>query len=189
VSGYFAANPGATIEVDHLIGCNMSFRRTALEDSGGIPAWPAGVSALREDLFLSLRVRNAGWQLLFNPRAAVRHVGAPQARGRRFDLRYDFTGIRNHVFVLTAHFGVRSPMPWRYIGSVLRKRARLLTGNFARVSLVPVSAVVGFWRGLQYRIEFRSREPTGATPRYGDRSSRGLARRGFVESSRHEDLR
>ena len=155
LTGFFAADPGEVIDVDHLIGCNMSFRRVSLEECGGIPAWPAGVSALREDLFVSLRVRDAGWRLVFNPRAGVRHIGAPQARGRRFDLRYDFNGNRNHVFVLVAHFGLRSPIVWRFAASLLRQRTRSVAGAAVRLSLAPLSSAVGMWRGLRYRAASR----------------------------------
>ena len=151
LTGFFAADPGKTIEVDHLLGCNMSFRRAALDACGGIPTWPAGVSALREDLFLSLRVRRAGWKLLFNPRAGVRHIGSPQARGRRFDLRYDFTGLRNHMFVLVAHFGIRSPVVWRCVKCLLRERTRAFAGTSSRLATSPISITIGMWRGLRYR--------------------------------------
>ncbi|MCU0309559.1 MAG: glycosyltransferase [Acidimicrobiales bacterium] len=157
LTGFFAADPGEEIEVDHLIGCNMSFRRAALEDSGGIPAWPAGVSALREDLYVSLRVRDAGWRLVFNPRAGVRHIGAPQAKGRRFDLRYDFNGNRNHMFVLVAHFGPRSPVPWRFCRTLVVGRSRALVGAASRLLAVPVSIGIGTAKGLAYRKSRRSR--------------------------------
>jgi len=154
VTGNFAADPGHDVDVDHVIGCNMSFRREALTDSGGIPDWPAGVSSLREDLFLSLRVRDAGWRLRFTPRAGVFHVGAPQVKGRRFDLRYDFTGIRNHLFVLVVHFGPTSPYVRRAIATTLARSsaqaARSTAGALARPLAALAGVVVGVWRGLTY---------------------------------------
>jgi GT2 family glycosyltransferase len=155
LTGNFAADPGHDVDVDHVIGCNMSFRREALEAAGGIPDWPAGVSALREDLFLSLRVRRAGWRLRFTPRAGVRHIGAPQVKGSRFDLRYDFTGTRNHVFVLVAHFGVRSPYVWRALaatsGQASTRAARSVAGGLGRLGAAWAGMVVGLWRGVTYR--------------------------------------
>ncbi len=155
LTGNFAADPGHDVDVDHLIGCNMSFRRPALESAGGIPDWPAGVSALREDLFLSLRVREAGWRLRFTPRAGVLHIGAPQVRGRRFDLRYDFTGTRNHLFVLVAHFGVRSPYVWRAVAATGRqsgtRAARSVAGGVGRLVAAWAGMAVGLWRGITYR--------------------------------------
>jgi GT2 family glycosyltransferase len=154
VTGHFAADPGRDLDVDHLIGCNMSFRREALAASGGIPEWPAGVSALREDLFLSLRVRDAGWRLRFTPRAGVFHVGAPQVKGRRFDLRYDFTGVRNHLFVLVVHFGIRSPYVRRAIATTLARSSAQATRSAVGALARPLAALagvgVGLWRGLTY---------------------------------------
>jgi GT2 family glycosyltransferase len=154
VLGNFAADPGHDLDVDHIIGCNMSFRREALADSGGIPAWPAGVSSLREDLFLSLRVRDAGWRLRFTPRAGVFHVGAPQVRGRRFDLRYDFTGVRNHLFVLVVHFGPTSPVVRKAVATTLARStaqaARSTAGALARPLAALAGVLVGLWRGLTY---------------------------------------
>ena len=155
LTGFFAADTGSAIDVDHLIGCNMSFRREALVESGGVPAWPAGVSALREDLFLSLRVRDTGWRLRYNPRAGVLHIGAPQAHGRRFDLRYVFNGSRNHYFVLVAHYGLLAPIVWRSIWTTQRGQAvstiRVVGKAVAQAALVPAGTLVGIWRGVQFR--------------------------------------
>jgi len=154
VTGNFAADPGRDLDVDHIIGCNMSFRREALAQSGGIPAWPAGVSSLREDLFLSLRVRDAGWRLRFTPRAGVFHVGSPQVKGRRFDLRYDFTGVRNHLFVLVVHFGPTSPIVRKAIATTLGRSSaqavRSTAGALARPLAALLGILVGVWRGLTY---------------------------------------
>jgi len=155
LTGNFAADPGKVLTVEHLIGCNMSFRREAILQSGGIPAWPAGVSALREDLLLSLRIRDAGWGLVFNPAAAVLHIGAPQARGKRFDLRYEFTASRNHIFVLVSHFGPASPILARYAVATARAHVQKFLhptlGTVPRALLSLLGGVVGLWRGIQFR--------------------------------------
>jgi GT2 family glycosyltransferase len=153
-TGYFAADPGSSISVDHLIGCNMSFRRRALEEAGGIPDWPAGVSAVREDLLLSLRVSRAGWTLRFNPKAVVRHIGAPQARGRRFDLRYELTATRNHIFVLAHHFGFRHRLPPRAVVAVISGHAREVRTRGARAVPRLVAASLGVVLGLYRAVTF-----------------------------------
>jgi GT2 family glycosyltransferase len=170
MTGFFAADPGETVEVDHLIGCNMSFRRTALERSGGIPVWIGGTSAFREDLFISLRVRGAGWRLLYNPRAGVRHIGAPQPRGRRFDLQYEFTAARNHVFVLVAHFGLRSPIVLRSILSLLRDRTRRFAGSGVRLFSLPASLVIGITKGLEFRASERRAKSVAPKVQVADRA-------------------
>src|SRR3989442_1452455 len=63
------------VEVDWLGGCNMSFRRKALEQVGGFdPAYT--LTNTREDMDLSFRVKRAGWRVVFNPAMAVVHFSA-----------------------------------------------------------------------------------------------------------------
>lgn len=158
LTGFFGADPGQTIQVDHVIGCNMSFRRKALEESGGVPTWPAGVSGVREDLLLSLRVRAAGWTLLFNPRAAVLHVGAPQVVGRRFDLRYEYTTMRNHVFVLATHLGPGAPTLRRYAKVMAATYLRGMVGSITRTAVGSAGAIAGLVRALRFRDPNRGTE-------------------------------
>jgi GT2 family glycosyltransferase len=155
LTGNFAADPGKSIRVDHLIGCNMSFRRAALVESGGIPDWRAGISSVREDLFVCLRVRRAGYELRFSPRAAVTHIGAPQVKGRRFDARYEFATARNHVFVLACVYGIWSAITWRAVGSLVldgsRQCARTTAGAISR-SVASVSGIaIGLLRAARWR--------------------------------------
>jgi GT2 family glycosyltransferase len=105
IAGNFGADPGRTIEVDHVMGCNMSFRREVLAKLGGFREDYPGISGVREDTDMLLRVRGAGYKVLFNPRAVVEHVAAPQARGRRFDWRYRYFTIHNHLVLLRRHYG------------------------------------------------------------------------------------
>ena len=115
LTGHFAADPGRTLEVDHVIGCNMSYRRVVIEQLGGFREDYTGISGVREDTDMCLRVRRLGYRLLFNPRAVVDHVGAPQATGRRFDARYRFYASCNHALMLLRNFGLGSRTVWRYL--------------------------------------------------------------------------
>jgi GT2 family glycosyltransferase len=108
LTGYFAADPGATIEVDHGIGANMSFRRQALARLGGFRDDFFGVGAVREDTDIFLRLRALGYRAVFAPAAVVDHVGAPHVRGRRFDFRYLFWARHNHALLLARNFGLGS---------------------------------------------------------------------------------
>lgn len=101
LTGFFAADPGATIDVDHLLGANWSVRREALDATGGIRDYYPG-TCLREESDALLRMRRAGWRRRFTPTAVVRHVAAPYPTGERFDLRYTYFGHRNHVVLLAA---------------------------------------------------------------------------------------
>lgn len=114
--GFFAADPGRTIEVDHIMGCNMSFRRRVIEELGGFREDYPGISGVREDSDMSLRVRALGYKILFNPRACVDHIGAPQSKGQRFDVRYSFYSQRNHMVLLVRNFGWSSPIVLKYLG-------------------------------------------------------------------------
>lgn len=122
LTGYFAADPGRTIEVDHLLGANMSFRRSALEAIGGIRGNYPG-TCLCEESDISLRLRATGGRLLYTPRAVVRHMAAPYGiGGKRFDRRYLYYARRNHLVMLVRNFGWRDPMVRRYARSTMRQQ-------------------------------------------------------------------
>lgn len=115
LQGFFAANPKKMIEVDHLMGCNMSFRASVLSSLGGFREDFPGVSGLREDSDMCLRVKMSGHKVIFNPEAVVDHIGAPQVKGRRFDYRYTYFCARNHFVLLARNFGFRQSLIWRYL--------------------------------------------------------------------------
>lgn len=115
LSGFFAADPGQVIEVDHIVGCNMSFRRDVLAKLGGFREDYAGHSSMCEESDMCLRVRQIGYHILFNPRAVVDHLGAPQMQGKRFDWRYNYYSQRNHIMMLLRNFGLKSPLFRRYL--------------------------------------------------------------------------
>lgn len=108
LSGNFDADPGHPIEVEHIQGANMSYRRSVLALLGGIHDGYPG-TCLREESDLCCRVRSIGKTIVFAPGAVVDHVAAPYVRGKRFDLRYDYYGQRNHLVFLARNFGYRSP--------------------------------------------------------------------------------
>jgi GT2 family glycosyltransferase len=57
-------------EAEHIPGCNMAFRKSALEDVGGFDSryWIAG-----DDVEICWRLRQRGWTLGYNPSAIVWH--------------------------------------------------------------------------------------------------------------------
>ena len=120
LTGNFGANPGRLIEVDHLLGANMSFRRSALAALGGIRGNYPG-TCLCEESDISLRLKREGGTLVFQPAALVRHVAAPYTSGgKRFDRRYLYYARRNHVVLLARVYGWRDPLLRRYALSTVR---------------------------------------------------------------------
>ncbi|WP_289019458.1 glycosyltransferase family 2 protein [uncultured Ornithinimicrobium sp.] len=108
LTGNFAARSAGDVEVDHLLGANMSMRRDVIEELGGIRDFYPG-TCLREESDIALRARAAGYRLIYTPEAVVRHVGGTYARGRRFDLRYEYFGARNHAVLLRTAVGPDDP--------------------------------------------------------------------------------
>jgi GT2 family glycosyltransferase len=115
LTGFFAADPGRDLDVDHLLGANMSVRRSTVLELGGIRDLYPG-TCLREETDVVLRMREAGRRVVYTPAAVVRHVAGPYAKGRRFDLRYTFYSQRNHFALLASTVGVRDPRFRRFVG-------------------------------------------------------------------------
>lgn len=162
MTGNFAADPGRDIEVDHFIGCNMSFRRSILLDLGGLRADYPGTE-LREETDLCLRVRKMGYRLIFTPASRVDHEGAKQVRGVRFDTRYEYYAQHNHLMFLIRHRGVFSPVVWRYLAwngwrssiDFLRK----IAGAHVRLGANWCGALVGMLTGVRKRAYERRGKP------------------------------
>jgi GT2 family glycosyltransferase len=157
ISGYFSADPGRCIDVDHNIGCNMAFTRGVLRRLGGLRDDYKG-TAVREETDLCLRVTALGERIIFAPGAVVTHAAAPQARGRRFDLRYDYFGQRNHCQLLLRNFGLKDPRLARYLRITLKAaasgaKARLREGKpgaaVLRFAVVAAGTVTGTVAGLR----------------------------------------
>jgi GT2 family glycosyltransferase len=181
LTGHFAADPGRVVEVDHLLGANMAFRRSVLDQVGGIYDGYAG-TCIREETDLCLRVRGAGYRLLYTPDAVVEHVAGPYAKGQRFDLRYSYWTQKNHLILLIRNFGITDPMVRRFLvsswrttladGGVRLERARSrarrrelggaskAAGAAAlRTSVTAVASVTGVADGLRLRAADRRTQP------------------------------
>ena len=168
LTGNFGADPGRVIETDHMLGANMTVRADALRSIGGIHDHYPG-TCLREDSDLALRVKVAGWKVVFAPRAAVLHVAGEYAKGKRFDLRYRFYGARNHILLLTTVLGWGDPHLVRHLGRMLAgmaaeigsgvgaiahkpglvAKARSIVGGFARAGADLVGTVAGLGASIR----------------------------------------
>jgi GT2 family glycosyltransferase len=116
MTGNFAADPGHAIDVYHLLGANMSFRRSAIDQVGGIREGYSG-TCIREETDISFRVSRAGYRLVYTPDAVVEHVAGPYAKGQRFDLRYAYWAQKNHLILLIRNFGLRAPIVRAFLAS------------------------------------------------------------------------
>ena len=176
LTGYFAADPGRVVEVDHMLGANMSVRMSALRALGGIRDFYPG-TCLREETDIALRMRRAGMTIVYAPDAVVRHVAGEYARGRRFDARYRYYGARNHVVLLATTLGYRDPHVRRYlqqtlvsagrdvslgfrsIGDAKRRglasKARGVAGGVRRASLDLVGTCAGVFASLRATAQLR----------------------------------
>jgi hypothetical protein len=93
VIGNFDLPSDHPIEVDSLIGCNMSFRRDLLMKAGGFDANYKGTS-YRDDTDLSIRIRKFGCVLIYCPDALVWH----KYRGKLFGADWSYWYVRNNVY-------------------------------------------------------------------------------------------
>lgn len=119
LTGFFAADPGRDVEVDHFLGANMSMRRAVIDGLGGIRDHYPG-TCLREETDIALRARLAGYRLIYTPDAVVRHVAGDYAKGRRFDSRYVYYGSRNHLVLLSSTVGLGDARARRYLAVLAR---------------------------------------------------------------------
>jgi GT2 family glycosyltransferase len=179
ITGNFAADPGRTVSVDHLLGANMSFRRSVLDEIGGIHDGYGG-TCIREETDLCLRVAHAGYRLVYTPDAVVEHLAGPYAKGQRFDLRYAYWSQKNHLILLDRNFGPTHPIIRRYLSASMREtaadfrvrleRARVRgrdkdvggavrAGGAAvlRTLVIAAATVTGLWSGARLAGEDRRR--------------------------------
>jgi len=109
----FDGDPGGIIEVDHLIGCNMSYRKDVLDKIGNIDE-RFGYGG-RWETELAIRVKKAGYKILYNPKAVVNHLGAAREGVKRFSLIYQYRMNRNHMYMLVKNYGFFNKKTMLYI--------------------------------------------------------------------------
>lgn len=93
VIGNFDLPSENLIQVDSLIGCNMSFRRELLLKVGGFDENYAG-TGYRDDTDLCIRIRRLGYKLVYHPKALVWH----KFKGKHVSGEWSYWYVRNHVY-------------------------------------------------------------------------------------------
>jgi len=147
----FDADFKSRLSVDHIMGCNMSFRREVIGRLGGFREDYPGISGVCEDTDMCLRVKALGYKIVLEPAACVDHLGAPQVKGRRFDARYCFYGAQNNVVLMMRH---RKLFPRagrrfvvRMIGERTRNAVRAIGGELVRWMAFLAGLFCGIIRG------------------------------------------
>lgn len=100
------------IEVDTLIGCNMSFRRELLLKIGGFDENFMG-SCFRDDTDVSIRVKKLKCHLIYHPKAWVWH----KYKGKTVDRKWFYWYSYNHFYFCFKNF---KPVNTRKFISLLR---------------------------------------------------------------------
>lgn len=99
---------GAAREVELLKGANMSYRRRALEGIRFDERLRGSGAQVHNDMAFSMRVKRAGWKLVYDPLVAVDHYPAPRIGD---DQRHaqSTSAMRNASFNL--HLTLREYLP------------------------------------------------------------------------------
>ena len=138
----------ARCDIETLKGANMSLRRQALAEAG--PFDPGfGGTALLEDADLSVRVRRAGWRLVFAPDAGVDHLHLPVGGVRTGDPGATARWRLHNTARFVRRHGRRRDLPW-VLAVQLAIAARF--GVTTRDPSAPwrlARAFVAGWRGAE----------------------------------------
>ena len=91
------------IEVDSLIGCNMSFRKGVMKKVGGFDENFSG-NCFRDDTDYCVRIRKQGYKLLYQPKALVWH----KFKGKTANPQWVYWYIRNNTYFYFKHVFAQS---------------------------------------------------------------------------------
>jgi GT2 family glycosyltransferase len=132
------------IDVDHVPGGNMSFRRDLLHELGGFDERFGGTAYL-EETDVSVRVRRLGYRVCFQPAASLIHLRAPAGGCREEELGRRLYWY-SHNYVL---FTLKN-LPAVFWPTVLAERLVKLavTSTLQRCPSYFFLGLRGLWRGL-----------------------------------------
>ena len=171
LTGNFAADPGRIVEVDHMIGCNMSLRASVVARLGGFrDDMRPGPFGICEETELCIRARRLGGRLVFNPAVCADHVGARQPGGKRFSPKYSYYHVKNNFVMVIRNYGLGALAARHVVGigrQVGREFVRKVGGAVAHlvysgVGLVSGLAVGAYWLGRTGRDPARQDAPAQA---------------------------
>lgn len=141
----WSGHPADDQEADWLSGCNMSFRRAALERVGGFDEVYGAYGF--DDVDVCVRLRDAGWRLLSTRRLAVQHF--PSAINRQSLPRLVREEEARRVRLVRRAIGHRTAWRVRYLARFAYHLIALtLQGIVRGHPALAVSAIAGARRGL-----------------------------------------
>jgi GT2 family glycosyltransferase len=141
----WSSHPPSDQDADWLSGCNMSFRRVALEQVGGFDEGYGTYGY--DDVDVCLRIRQTGWRLISSRRLTVRHFPSALNRASLPDLVRD-EEARRVRFVRRA-IGHLTGWRVRYAARLACHMPALLLQGIARgCPSLPLRALAGARRGM-----------------------------------------
>ena len=170
LTGNFAADPGRVVEVDHMIGCNMSMRGSVVAQLGGFrDDMPPGPFGICEETELCIRAKRLGYRLIFNPQVCADHVGALQPGGRRFSPKYGFYHAKNNFVMVIRNYGVGT-LAMRHVLAIARQSGREFARKVGGALAHLICSATGLAAGFVVGVYWRSR--TGLSPVRSDAEGR-----------------
>ena len=141
------------IEVDHMQGCNMSFRKDVFDDVGPFDEIYTH-SSLRNESDFCLRARSKGHRLLYNPTVTVYHdeVASGGARMRKPSERTFYNVMNDTVFILKCRRVIKM-FSWRRFAlrQILILAFHLLSA-LTRADLTQLYAFPGMVKGFERAV-------------------------------------
>jgi glycosyltransferase involved in cell wall biosynthesis len=169
VDGEFRARTPGNVQVDHLKGCNLSFRLATLKEVGGyderIDGW-----AMRDETDVCVRIRNRGFKLLFSPTAVVEHFGLNLWSNQDVRLgppRNAFSGAKTTTYFAFRDLGFKAGLVWAayYVAFSGWHSLKASMRMIGMLVVTPIGCVVGLIEsrkpmrndGLRYDAQNTSR--------------------------------
>jgi cellulose synthase/poly-beta-1,6-N-acetylglucosamine synthase-like glycosyltransferase len=162
---------GSVREVDVLKGCNMSYRREAVDGIRFDVHLKGSGAQVYNDMDFSMCVKKAGWKLVYDPEVAVDHYPAPrydEDQRNRFNTLAHFNMVHNETIVLLRYLGVWKRIPYLIwavtVGMTsspgLIQWIRLMMKRKETANQKLIATMRGRWEGLR---TWRSHNKGGAS--------------------------
>lgn len=140
--------PGTQIvEVEHLIGCNMSLRKDPVVKLGGFDNFFRSCN-FREETDLCLSTRRLGYRILFDPKASLFHLALG---GKKQGSRWTFYYVRNTFYLYLKYQQRRAPTLPKFLRNLLFPPREYMAAASVTVRLSPITplvAISGLLAGL-----------------------------------------